>query len=149
MAASEFQESRCRANSSQGRASAGRFIDARAGIGHVHAWQRELTLAGLPLQPKAPQLFPDYANFDLAADAGLGAKATTRPMESARFGGGLDNVGGPMLTSLLAQTRPYGNVASAGLAGSPTLEMTVMPASASFFTASALLSAPPPSRSPR
>lgn len=65
-------------------ASAGRFIDARAGIGHVHAWQRELTLAGLPLQPKAPQLFPDYANFDLAADAGLGAKATTRPMEASR-----------------------------------------------------------------
>jgi len=53
--------------------------------------------------------------------------ATTRPMESARFGGGLDNVGGSMLTSLLAQTRPYGNVASAGLAGSATLEMTVMP----------------------
>lgn len=53
--------------------------------------------------------------------------ATTRPMESARFGGGLDNVGGSMLTSLLAQTRPYGNVASAGLAGSASLEMTVMP----------------------
>ena len=65
-------------------ASAGRFIDARAGIGHVPAWQRELTLAGLPLQPKAPQLFPDYANFDLAADAGLGAKATTRPMGVSR-----------------------------------------------------------------
>lgn len=53
--------------------------------------------------------------------------ATGRPLESARFGGGLDNVGGAMLTSLLAQTRPYGNVASAGLAGSPTLDMTVMP----------------------
>lgn len=58
---------------------------------------------------------------------GREALATTRPMESARFGGGLDNVGGPMLTSLLAQTKPYGNVASAGLAGSPTLDMTVMP----------------------
>ena len=53
--------------------------------------------------------------------------ATTRPMESARFGGGLDNVGGPMLTSLLAQTAPYGNVASAGLAASAQLDMTVMP----------------------
>lgn len=53
--------------------------------------------------------------------------ATTRPMESARFGGGLDNVGGPMLTSLLAQTAPYGNVASAGLAASADLPMTVMP----------------------
>lgn len=55
------------------------------------------------------------------------ALATTRPMESARFGGGLDNVGGPMLVSLLAQTAPYGNVASAGLAASGDLAMTVMP----------------------
>lgn len=58
---------------------------------------------------------------------GRDALSTTRPMESARFGGGLDNVGGPMLTSLLAQTKPYGNVASAGLAGSHVLDMTVMP----------------------
>jgi acrylyl-CoA reductase (NADPH) len=53
--------------------------------------------------------------------------ATARPMESARFGGGLDNVGGSMLASLLAQTAPYGNVASAGLAASHALETTVMP----------------------
>ena len=58
---------------------------------------------------------------------GRDALATTRPMESARFGGGLDNVGGPMLASLLAQTAPYGNVASAGLAASHALEATVMP----------------------
>jgi succinate dehydrogenase / fumarate reductase flavoprotein subunit/L-aspartate oxidase len=44
---------------------------SRAGIGHVHAWQRELTLAGLPLHVKAPQLFPEYAHFDLRVDAGL------------------------------------------------------------------------------
>lgn len=58
---------------------------------------------------------------------GRDALATTRAMESTRFGGGLDNVGGPMLTSLLAQTAPYGNVASAGLAASPALDATVMP----------------------
>ena len=58
---------------------------------------------------------------------GRDALATGRPMESARFGGGLDNVGGPMLSSLLAQTAPYGNVASAGLAASPALDATVMP----------------------
>jgi putative YhdH/YhfP family quinone oxidoreductase len=55
------------------------------------------------------------------------ALATTRPLESARFGGGLDNVGGAMLASLLAQTAPYGNVASAGLAASHALDATVMP----------------------
>jgi acrylyl-CoA reductase (NADPH) len=58
---------------------------------------------------------------------GRDALATTRPMESARFGGGLDNVGGGMLASLLAQTTPYGNVASAGLAASHELPTTVMP----------------------
>ena len=58
---------------------------------------------------------------------GREALATTRPMESARFGGGLDNVGGPMLASLLAQTAPYGNVASAGLAATADLPATVMP----------------------
>jgi acrylyl-CoA reductase (NADPH) len=58
---------------------------------------------------------------------GRDALATTRPMETARFGGGLDNVGGPMLASLLAQTTPYGNVASAGLAASADLDATVMP----------------------
>ena len=58
---------------------------------------------------------------------GRDALATTRPLETARFGGGLDNVGGPMLASLLAQTAPCGNVASAGLAASTDLDATVMP----------------------
>ena len=66
---------------------------------------------------------------------GLGAKEVLgrealqagRPLESARFGGALDNVGGPMLASLLAQTVPYGNVASAGLAATAELPTTVMP----------------------
>lgn len=63
-----------------------------------------------------------------AADVlGREVLATKRPMESARFGGGLDNVGGSMLASLLAQTAPYGNVASAGLAASAELATTVMP----------------------
>jgi acrylyl-CoA reductase (NADPH) len=66
---------------------------------------------------------------ELGASEVLGrdALATTRPMDTARFGGGLDNVGGPMLASLLAQTVPYGNVASAGLAAAADLPTTVMP----------------------
>ena len=74
---------------------------------------------------------PEHADYlkSLGASEVLGrdALATARPMESARFGGGLDNVGGAMLASLLAQTAPYGNVASAGLAASPELHATVMP----------------------
>jgi len=74
---------------------------------------------------------PEHAGYlrDIGAARVLArdALATTRPLESARFGGGLDNVGGPMLASLLAQTAPNGNVASAGLAASHELDATVMP----------------------
>ena len=74
---------------------------------------------------------PEQAGYlkSIGASEVLGrdALATTRPMESTRFGGGLDNVGGAMLASLLAQTAPYGNVATAGLAASHELDATVMP----------------------
>ncbi|WP_374011668.1 YhdH/YhfP family quinone oxidoreductase [Pseudoxanthomonas koreensis] len=75
---------------------------------------------------------PEQADYlrALGASQVLGREVlgTARPLESARFGGGLDNAGGPMLVSLLAQTIPYGNVASAGLAGSASLDaLTVMP----------------------
>ncbi|WP_321963378.1 FAD-dependent oxidoreductase [Paraburkholderia sp. J7] len=65
-------------------ASKARTMASRAGIGHVHAWQRELTLAGLPLHMKAPQLFPDYAHFDLRADASLRPDARARVAGSVR-----------------------------------------------------------------
>jgi len=74
----------------------------------------------------------DQAGYlkSLGASEVLGRDAldAKRPLESVRFGGGLDNVGGPMLVGLLAQTAPYGNVASAGLAATPALDaLTVMP----------------------
>jgi acrylyl-CoA reductase (NADPH) len=59
----------------------------------------------------------------LARDAVLSDK----PMDSARFGGAVDSVGGSMLASLLAQTAPYGNVASCGLVSGIELHATVMP----------------------
>ena len=67
--------------------------------------------------------------LSLGASQVLGRDALegARPLESVRFGGALDNVGGPMLAALLARTAPYGNVASAGLAASAALEATVMP----------------------
>ncbi len=45
----------------------------RVGIDHLADWQRELTLAGLPLGRRSPLLFPKYANFDLRAHARLQA----------------------------------------------------------------------------
>jgi len=50
-----------------------------------------------------------------------------RPLESARFGGAIDALGGEWLAGLLATTRPFGNVASIGLAASHELHTTVMP----------------------
>ncbi len=74
---------------------------------------------------------PEHANYlkGIGASQVLGREVLgeAKSLEAARFGGGLDNVGGPMLASLLARTRPYGNVASAGLAASGDLPTTVMP----------------------
>ena len=50
-----------------------------------------------------------------------------KPMDSARFGGALDNVGGPMLAGLLPLVAPYGNVAICGNAGGIAFDSTVMP----------------------
>ena len=50
-----------------------------------------------------------------------------KPMDSARFGGALDNVGGAMLAGLLPLVEPYGNVAICGNAGGIGFESTVMP----------------------
>lgn len=52
---------------------------------------------------------------------------TARAMDSVRFGGAVDGVGGETLAALLAQTAPYGNVASCGLVASAALPATVMP----------------------
>ncbi|MDF3981309.1 acryloyl-CoA reductase [Luteibacter sp. PPL201] len=50
-----------------------------------------------------------------------------RPMDSARYGGLLDNVGGDTLAGFLPLIAPYGNAAICGLASSPALHTTVMP----------------------
>jgi acrylyl-CoA reductase (NADPH) len=51
----------------------------------------------------------------------------TRPLETVRFGGAVDNVGGKTLSAILAHTQLWGNVASIGLAEGPELNATVMP----------------------
>jgi putative YhdH/YhfP family quinone oxidoreductase len=50
-----------------------------------------------------------------------------KPMDSARFGGALDTVGGSMLSGLLPLIHPYGNVALCGNAGGIAFDSTVMP----------------------
>jgi acrylyl-CoA reductase (NADPH) len=50
-----------------------------------------------------------------------------KAMDSVRFGGALDNVGGAMLAGLLPLVAPYGNVAICGNAGGVAFDSTVMP----------------------
>ncbi|HXG29599.1 MAG TPA: YhdH/YhfP family quinone oxidoreductase [Nevskiales bacterium] len=49
------------------------------------------------------------------------------PLESGRWGGAVDNVGGELLDWLTRTVKPWGNIASIGLAGGHTLNTTVMP----------------------
>jgi NADPH2:quinone reductase len=51
----------------------------------------------------------------------------SRPLESARFGGVIDNVGGALLAGLVRHVAPWGQVACIGMAASPELAGTVFP----------------------
>jgi NADPH2:quinone reductase len=51
----------------------------------------------------------------------------SKPMEKALWGGAVDNLGGPTLTWLTRTVKPWGNIASIGLAQSHELNTTVMP----------------------
>lgn len=50
-----------------------------------------------------------------------------RPLESGRWAGAIDTVGGATLSGILRQTRPYGRVAVCGNAGGNDLQTTVLP----------------------
>jgi NADPH2:quinone reductase len=51
----------------------------------------------------------------------------TRALESARYGGVIDNVGGGLLSALLRHVHLWGNVVAVGNAGGPEFEATVFP----------------------
>lgn len=51
----------------------------------------------------------------------------SKPMEKAVWGGAVDNLGGATLTWLTRTVKPWGNIASIGLAQSPELATTVLP----------------------
>jgi len=50
-----------------------------------------------------------------------------RPLERPEWGGAIDNLGGEVLTWLTRTVKPFGNIASVGLAASHELNTTVMP----------------------
>ncbi len=51
----------------------------------------------------------------------------TRPLETARFGGVIDNVGGELLAGLLRHLHPWGNVGAIGMAGGADFPANVFP----------------------
>ncbi|MCU1415923.1 MAG: acuI 1 [Schumannella sp.] len=50
-----------------------------------------------------------------------------KPLQSERWAGGIDTVGGPILANLLSQTRYGGTIAACGLAAAPDVHASMMP----------------------
>lgn len=92
-------------------------VDVLAGLGYaVTALTGKMSEAAYLRELGASEV------LDRAAIGESGA-----PLDSARWGGAIDNVGGRALSWLLRTTRPWGNVVSVGLAAGAELETTVMP----------------------
>ena len=53
--------------------------------------------------------------------------ATNKPLETTRWAGAIDNVGGDLLGWLARTVQPWGSIASIGMAGGVELHTTVMP----------------------
>ncbi|MGH8200552.1 MAG: YhdH/YhfP family quinone oxidoreductase [Steroidobacteraceae bacterium] len=75
---------------------------------------------------------PDSASYlrELGADEVVprDSLATAgKPLETAVWGGAIDNLGGDMLAYLTRTVKPWGNIACIGLAQSAALNTTVMP----------------------
>lgn len=90
-------------------------------------------LAGAGYEVVASTGSPDREDYLTALGAvrligrdelGQGAK---RPLDSGRWAGAVDTVGGETLAALLSQTKRHGALAACGLAGGASLETTVFP----------------------
>jgi acrylyl-CoA reductase (NADPH) len=92
-------------------------IDMLKGRGY-----RVIALSG---KPAAVPYLKEIGADEVLARQGL--DLGTKPLESARFGGAIDNLGGDILTWLTRSTDFWGNIASIGLAAGPELKTTVMP----------------------
>lgn len=56
-----------------------------------------------------------------------GLQLGSRPLESVKFGGAIDNVGGTLLAGILRHVQLWGNVAAIGMAGGADFEASVFP----------------------
>jgi NADPH2:quinone reductase len=87
--------------------SRGYEVIAVSGRPEHHAWLRAL----------------GAAHVETPESLGTG----TKPLDRARFGGAIDNVGGDLLASLLPHIVEWGSAVAVGLAGDASLSTTVYP----------------------
>lgn len=74
-----------------------------------------------------PQSESYLQQFGVRVELRQGLAFGTRPLESGRWAGAIDNVGGELLSWLIRSVKPHGNIASIGLAGGSELHTSVMP----------------------
>lgn len=73
-----------------------------------------------------PEYLTQLGATDVIGREELGAGAR-RPLDSARWGGAIDSVGGTTLEALISQVGVRGSIAACGLAGGTSVETTVFP----------------------
>ncbi|MBS0379206.1 MAG: oxidoreductase [Proteobacteria bacterium] len=83
---------------------------------------RVVALSG---KPQAEEYLRELGADEILPRAGL--DLGTRALETTRFGGAIDNLGGDYLAWLTRTVDFWGNIASIGLASGPELKTTVMP----------------------
>jgi NADPH2:quinone reductase len=83
------------------------------------------TTAAITGKPQAASYLRELGADEVVARDSLATGG--KPLETAIWGGAVDNLGGEMLAYLARTVRPWGNIACIGLAQSSTLNMTVMP----------------------
>ena len=83
------------------------------------------TTAAITGKPDAAAYLRELGADEVVPRASL--TSTGKPLETAVWGGAVDNLGGETLAYLTRTVRPWGNIACIGLAQSPALNTTVMP----------------------
>lgn len=83
------------------------------------------TTAAITGKPAAASYLRELGADEVVARDSLATAG--KPLETAVWGGAVDNLGGETLAYLTRTVRPWGNIACIGLAQSPALNTTVMP----------------------
>jgi NADPH2:quinone reductase len=88
--------------------------------------KEKFTVAAITGKPAKAEKFLRDLGTDEIIDRGT-LDPGSKPLESARWGGAVDNLGGETLAYLTRTVRPWGNIACIGLAQNAALNTTVMP----------------------